>query len=235
MAGPHVVIIVPPLGPGQEPQTITVDIQGPKQVYIIGDGMFGVGFADAESQTFGGGDGDSGAMREALEKAKEKLKGIKGNVIPDQDTPTVPDSPPSTLVPGITEADVQALRDMGFTDEQITDYYKDHPQETQGGGTPAAPVAPGGGVGPAPAGDPKDPMPGVPTPDLKDLESTEQRVDFLEAITEDADKEKLENKKLAFGLYRNAKDEGRQDLVDRICAWLDLPEMIVETQAPKSA
>lgn len=231
MSGPHVVIIVPPLGPGQEPQTITVDIQGPKQVYIIGDGMFGIGFQDAEDavQSFSGaGDKPNEELRRTLAEATEKIAGIgKGSSTPDKPKD---DEPMSDLIPGVTEANVKALKDMGFDDEQIKDYYKDKLPEGDPQASPAP--APGGGIGTGPAPDAKDPMPGVPVPDLKDMESTEERVGYLETLE---DKSDLGNQKLALGLFRNAKDEARQDLVDRICDWMGLPEMIVESQAPKGA
>lgn len=231
MSGPYVTIIVPPLAPGMEPQTLNIDVNGPKHIYIIGEGMFGVGFQDPEnaSQTFGGaGDQPSDALKNALSEAGQKIsdlglgagKGTPGGTPSPAPAPTAqPVQNESSLVPGVSEGDVEAMRGMGFDDNAIKEYYANNPPAPAATGTPA------------PAVDPANPMPGVPVPDLKDMEDTEARIGWLEG---QEDKEALGNKKLALGLFRNAKDEGRQDLVDRVCSWLGLPEMIVETQAPKS-
>lgn len=231
MAGPFVTIIVPPYAPGMEPQTINVDINGPDIVYIIGGGKFAIGFQDPEdAASFGGqkGDQNSDALKNALGDAAQRIKdlgvGGDGTTTP-QVHPAQPPTPASTeamstMFPSIPASEEKVMRDMGFDDNAIREYI-DKKQ----------PTPPAEGLQGNENTAPKEPMPGVPVVDLKDMEDTEARVGYLETLEDTA---ALANQKLALGLFRNAKDEARQDLVDRICTWMGLPEMMVETMAPKA-
>lgn len=223
---PFVTIIIPADVPGVEPQTINIDVSGPRRGFIIGDNavafLYGLN-GDGETGVQGFGDGQkvpTSALSEALKAATEKISGsgLQGEQVKlpslDKETPKEPAFTPPT------EEDKQALRDMNFSEQDIENYYKQKQEEAAAAATPEAP---------------KDPQPGVPIPDLSTLDNTEDRVAHLESLTSDEQKADLGNQKLALGLYRNAKDETRPDLVARICEWLGLPEMVVETQAPKSA